>query len=150
MICCVITSIVAKLCRMHSLTEAWRDVGIVLQLPGLVLPRTPACCAAGWVLGQRAAGDVGWGTWGQGLQRVGRREDRPCMYLPSLSFHPGQHSCSSWTRLGTGRWPRARCVPQVWWLPTDKTFSVPCHGCHPSEFKAKDLLVKKKRKRKKS
>ena len=110
MICCVITSIVAKLCRMHSLTEAWRGRVTVL-CPWLVLPRDPCplCC---WV-GLGAEGGRGCGvggTWGQGLQRGGSREDRPCMFLPGLSFLILVSTAAPPGRVGTGWRPRARCV----------------------------------------
>lgn len=151
MICCVITSIVAKLCRMHSLTEAWRGRVTVLY-SGLVLPRDPCllCC---WV-GLGAEG--GWGcgvggTWGQGLQREGSREDRPCMYLPGLSFLILVSTAAPPGRVGTGRRPRARCVSAgaagaV--LPTRLSrFLVT--GVIPVNLKQRPLSKKKKRKRKK-
>ena len=138
MICCVITSIVAKLCRMHSLTEAWR--GHVTAAPRSRPPAGPLPAelpGGSWGRGRpgvRGGGHVGAGPAERGEQRG------QAMHVPARSvlFHPGQHSRSTWTRwdwpVATGPLRLRRCGRRGL---TDKTFSVPCHGCHPSEFKAK-------------
>lgn len=151
MICCVITSIVAKLCRMHSLTEAWRGRVTVL-CPGLVLPRDP--CPLRCRVGLGAEGGRGCGvggTWGQGLQRVGRREDRPCMYLPSLSFLILVSTAAPAGRVGTGRWPRARCVSAgvVGAVLPTRLSRFLVTGVIPVNLKQRPLSKKKKEKEKK-
>ena len=133
---------------------AWRRRGgdMWLLRPGLVLPRDPCplCCRVGLgAEGGRGCGEGG--TWGQGLQRGGSREDRPRMYPPGLSFFILVSTAAPPGHVGTGRWPLARCVSAgavgaVW--PT-RLSQFLVTGVIPVNLKQRPLSKKRKRKRKK-